>query len=54
MDDWSTIPNHRNAVSEPAPNHQSTLNTPTACQPQPAASSAPHTALIGPCHQLGA
>jgi hypothetical protein len=26
MDDWSTIPNHRNAVSEPAPNHQSTLN----------------------------
>jgi hypothetical protein len=22
MDDWSTIPNHRNAVSEPAPNHR--------------------------------
>jgi hypothetical protein len=31
MDDWSTIPNHRNADSEPAPDHHSTLN-----QPQPA------------------
>ena len=49
MDDWSTIPN-RNAVSEPAPNHQSTLNQhpDRPARPQPAASSAHHPAPINP------
>jgi hypothetical protein len=41
MDDWSPSPS-RNAVSEPAPNHQSPMNNSalTHCQTQPAASSA--------------
>jgi hypothetical protein len=49
MDDWSPTPS-RNAVSEPAPNHQSPMSDPrtTDCQAQPAASSAP-TGADQPC-----
>lgn len=43
MDDWSLLP-RQNAVSEPAPYHQSTLSPTTQlltqCQTRPAASSA--------------
>jgi hypothetical protein len=54
MDDWSTIPNHRNAVSEPAPNHQSTLNTPDRLPASARRVKRPHTAPIDPAVNEGA
>ena len=50
MDDWSKVPS-RQAVSEPAPNHQGTLTNPSNDrQTQPAESSA-DTGADQPCRQ---
>jgi hypothetical protein len=54
MDDWSTIPNHRNADSEPAPNHHRTLNTPDDLPASARRVKRPHPAPINHAATHGA
>jgi hypothetical protein len=53
MDDWSHIPD-RNAVSEPAPNHPSTMTTTALPARLTRPRQAPATGTAHPCPQTGA